>query len=251
MKAEDIISLLRIKHSEDIFVSECKDGPTQSVRNYLRMDAWVMPRSWSHPEITAYEVKVSRSDFLGDEKWRKYLDLCNYFYFATAPGTISLDELPTHVGLIESSQTGGRLFTRRKAIHREIPEPSAVFRYILMCRSVIRGESKDNGKRDFWSNWLKDRTIDHHFGAMVSQAIRESIEKEIEQVRRENRDLKEQMEHYAEHLKTLDSMGLSRNATEWAFENKLTEIKSGLTDGDIRSIRDASLILPRILAKLT
>lgn len=250
MTADHIIKLLREKHAEDVFVTECKDGPTQSVRNYLRMDAWVMPRSWSHPAITAYEVKVSRSDFLGDEKWRKYLDLCNYFYFATAPGIISLDELPAHVGLIEASQNGGRLFTKRKAVHRDIPEPSTVFRYVLMCRTAIRGESTATGRREHWEQWLKTREVDNHFGAFLSKAIRETIEREIEKVRRENRDLKSQMEGYAEHLKTLDQMGLSRNASSWAFDNKLEELRAGLSQHDLRAIEDVALLMPKIAAKL-
>jgi len=58
--AEVIIKALQIKHSDCVFVPECKDGPTQSVSNFLRMDAWVMVKSWSHPRMIGYEVKVSR-----------------------------------------------------------------------------------------------------------------------------------------------------------------------------------------------
>jgi len=62
MTAKDIIKILSHKHRDDVFVTECKNGPSN--RGYLRLDAWVMARSWARPKVTGYEVKVSRSDFL-------------------------------------------------------------------------------------------------------------------------------------------------------------------------------------------
>lgn len=79
--AKNILRLLEAKHSKDLLIPECKDGPTQSVSEHLRMDAWVMNRSWAHPCYTAYEIKVTRSDFLNDRKWRGYLPYCNEFFF--------------------------------------------------------------------------------------------------------------------------------------------------------------------------
>jgi hypothetical protein len=88
----DIIKLLKTKHSEDIFVPECKDGPSGS--SFAMIDAWAMPRSWSHPAVTAYEIKISRSDFVRDNKWQKYLACCNLFYFVAPTGIIDPNELP-------------------------------------------------------------------------------------------------------------------------------------------------------------
>jgi hypothetical protein len=44
-----IHGLLRVKHSEDLYIPECKNGPTQSVgrRALGIMDAWVLVRTWS------------------------------------------------------------------------------------------------------------------------------------------------------------------------------------------------------------
>jgi len=250
MIASDIIKLLKAKHSEDVFVSECKDGPTQSVRNYLRMDAWVMPRSWTRQAITAYEVKVSRSDFLGDEKWRNYLPLCNYFYFATAPGLIQLNELPTEVGLIEASKSGSRLFIKRKAVHHEATNIEGVLRYVLMCRSTIRGETTESGKREFWKTWLETRQIDATFGHNLSKKLRETIDKEIILARHENENLLRKMETYDSHRQILDRLKLDHNVSSWRFENNLNELRAGISDQEIRNMEDLSLSLSRIASKL-
>lgn len=49
LAASEILKLLAIKHSGDVFVPECKDGPTHYV-SHSRLDAWVMARSWSKPQ---------------------------------------------------------------------------------------------------------------------------------------------------------------------------------------------------------
>ena len=36
--------------------------------------------------ITIVEIKVSRADLLGDQKWRDYLDYCDRFYWAVPAG---------------------------------------------------------------------------------------------------------------------------------------------------------------------
>ncbi|GAG15780.1 unnamed protein product, partial [marine sediment metagenome] len=79
VSAREIVRLLNNRHSEDIFVDECKNGPTW-FGSHLRLDAWVMKRKWSPITTIGYEVKVSRSDFLNDDKWQGYLQYCNQFY---------------------------------------------------------------------------------------------------------------------------------------------------------------------------
>lgn len=61
--AKAILELLRAKHAEDVFVPECKTGPSQG-HDHSRFDAWVMKKSWANAATIGYEIKVSRSDFL-------------------------------------------------------------------------------------------------------------------------------------------------------------------------------------------
>jgi hypothetical protein len=55
--------------------------------------------------ITIIEIKVSRADLHGDAKWPDYLEYCDYFYWALAPGLDATlldgaDYRPDQVGLI-------------------------------------------------------------------------------------------------------------------------------------------------------
>lgn len=65
--------------------------------------------SWTSFNVTGYEIKVSRSDFLSDVrsgKFRRYLDFFHRFYFATPAGMMKKDEVPQGMGLIVRSENG-------------------------------------------------------------------------------------------------------------------------------------------------
>lgn len=51
--------------------------------------------------IRGFEIKVSRADFVGDDKWTEYLRFVNYFFFVTVPGLVQPSELPPEVFLME------------------------------------------------------------------------------------------------------------------------------------------------------
>ncbi len=251
MTADHIIKLLRARHADDVFVAECKDGPTQSVSNYSKLDAWVMPRSWSHPHLTGYEIKVSRADFLGDEKWRNYLPLCNYLYFAAAPGVIRASELPPSIGLMEASVTGSRLFIKQKAQYREIPEPSSLFRYVLMCRTTIKGECNgEPSQLAHWQEWLKQCEYETLVGHTVSKKIRQTMVTQIAKVVDENRMLREQNELYAKHREILKSLGLDQNCGVWRFEDRIKQAVMGVNPNDLEAIERAGKAIASLLAVL-
>jgi len=89
-----------------------------------RLDAWAAACSWATPRYFGYEVKVSRSDFLADDKWPRYLTATTYFSFVCPWGLIGLDEIPDGIGLICMNQAGTGLVTRRKPLYRKLPESS-------------------------------------------------------------------------------------------------------------------------------
>lgn len=59
--------------------------------------------------VTIVEVKVSRADLLGDQKWTDYLDYCDRFFWAI-PDTLDADllvrgdKLPDRAGLIVANR---------------------------------------------------------------------------------------------------------------------------------------------------
>lgn len=134
MTASTIIELLAARHGVDLFVPECKVGGTwTSTGDALRLDAWAMRKSWTDWRCIGYEVKVSRSDFTRDRKWRRYLPYCHEFYFVCPAGLIRTDEVPDGAGLIWA---GPRLRRKVTAPWHE-PDPARLMRlmaYILMWR---------------------------------------------------------------------------------------------------------------------
>lgn len=192
-----IKSCLRQKHSKDLVVEECKNGST-TMGSHLRMDMWVMPRSWTKPACTAYEIKVSRSDFLRDEKWPGYLDLCNSFYFACPSGLIQPEELPDSVGLMWLSKTGTRMYTKRKAPQRDVTIPESLWRYVLMCRATIESERRFQTDRDYWEQWLEHERVDQEFGRHVGETIRRRVDEEVIKANKRSERLEKAISEYEE-----------------------------------------------------
>lgn len=80
-------------HPKDYFLTECKTCSTYfpDPQGMLKFDGLAMTRSYTSPCITGYEIKVSRSDFFGDNKWHLYLQYCNEFYFVVPVGMVAKD----------------------------------------------------------------------------------------------------------------------------------------------------------------
>ncbi len=57
--------------------------PEVSLRNNRRADLMGIN---AKGEIIVVEIKVSRADLLGDQKWPEYLDYCDRFFWAVPAG---------------------------------------------------------------------------------------------------------------------------------------------------------------------
>jgi hypothetical protein len=221
--ARDVLEALRVKHADDVFVDECKDGPSQG--EHFRLDAWVMNRSWANAVTTGYEIKVSRSDFLKDEKWRAYLSLCNQFYFVCPRGLITPSELPPEAGLYYISNTGGRLLVQKKAPHRGVEIPETVYRYILMCRTVVtRDRWMVKDKLQFWRDFINEKAEKRRLGCEVSKAIRESVS----HVEVENMRLQQENESLTETKDALKRLGIGRTFGAWDVARKVAELRKAV-----------------------
>ena len=76
--------------------------PEVSLRNNRRADLMGID---AKGQIVIVEIKVARSDLLGDKKWPEYLDYCDRFYWAIPAGfdASPLDDpgfLPDRTGII-------------------------------------------------------------------------------------------------------------------------------------------------------
>lgn len=161
MIAETIIALLRERHSIDhVFVEELRGGSGYGGDSERRMDAWAMHH---HPskgnKRIAYEVKVSRGDFLKDIKdplkHRPALRFSNEFFFVAPEGMIKAKELPLFAGLLEVKQIKdgpheGKDYIARPTVSapwRETVPPNWRF-VVSLVRSVQKQERINANRRD-------------------------------------------------------------------------------------------------------
>ena len=108
--AEDVISALRLRHpfQEWAFFTEFNvmTGYSNGLIDAMAINLW---RSSKFLRI-AYEVKVSRGDFLLELrkplKRRSALKWSNQFYFVVPKGLVKNGELPEEAGLIEVVSNG-------------------------------------------------------------------------------------------------------------------------------------------------
>jgi len=108
-----ILKALKERHPENqwAFFRELRVGTGyRNVKKGLnpeqRLDAWAINLYPSKNFLRiAYEIKVSRGDFLREmkqpQKREQALQLSNLFYFVTPVGLIKPEELPPEAGLIE------------------------------------------------------------------------------------------------------------------------------------------------------
>ena len=221
MTAKDVVNLLALRHSEDVFVPECKNGPSQGM-SHLRLDAWAMKRSWANPLTFGYEIKLTRADFLQDDKWHQYLDYCAEFYFVTPAKLIQVEELPADVGLLWIATTGTRLYTKRKAARRDITIPEDLWRYVLMCRAKIASDAKAGDDTEKWRDWLaskrQKKDLGWEVGGRIGKLVAELQHERDEAVREAEKDL--------EIRARLTELGFdpSKPVSTWQVHGKLDEL---------------------------
>lgn len=238
-RSSDMIALLAKKHSKDIFVPECKNGPS-TYGSHFRMDAWVMPRSWTQNVIRAYEVKVSRADFMGDDKWQNYLGLCHEFYFVCPNGLIQPAELPPEVGLLWSTKNGKRLLTKKKAQRRTVSIPEQLYQYILMARCEIKVDRTSGTRSERiagWRKWLDEKRTARRVGHDVSDHIR-TLLREQEST---NSKLNRRVEGLQDCAAVLEQLGIdpSTYSPDDELRDRLSPARQGLKKSEVADLKIA------------
>ncbi len=218
--AKELLALLEAKHEKDVFVPECKDGPTWGT-SHMRMDAWAMRRSWSRPCVWAYEIKVSRSDFTGDRKYQGVYQCCNEFYWVCPPGLIRPEEVDDAAGLLWGSMSGSKLFTKKKAKYRpDVEIPDCLYRYLLMNRCRITGPRlshyEEEPKIEYWKRWLREKAESRRIGYAVGRKLREMYEKDVEQVRYRQTELAREIKG----LKNLRAVVKRLKLSPWTLDDQ-------------------------------
>lgn len=208
-KVERIKDLLRRRWA-DLFHCEFEialgSRVTEGGARSARLDAWALACSWNNPRYVGVEIKVSRPDFVNDNKWPQYLDACTEFYFATAQGICSASEIPEQCGWMELSTNGARLLTRKKA-PRLTSLNESVVRNMLKGALMRKVEGRRQNERLWWAKWAEQRKIDRELGAHVSRALAKTIQTRILEAERHN----EMLERKLDALQSLHSWLQERN----------------------------------------
>jgi hypothetical protein len=254
MTSEQILKSLQEQHTKDVFISECKNGKTWNNSNLLKLDAWVLKRSYSPLTTIGYEIKISRQDFENDQKWNNYLSLCHFFSFVCPAGLIRNTDLPSNIGIIWVSNSG-KLHVKHKP-ERNTPDPAkqnSLLIYALMSRSKIVRDMNEVNK------------IDEPAGDRI-KAIREYLER-----CKENKELSRMIKGYVKDLyynlqskednliqrervikgfeDRLSMLGITWDSTSknWQDDNKVSiqinELKKSIDYNTIRDMKHLSQIL--------
>ena len=245
MRADELLDALGERHAKDVFVAECKNGPTQT-GSHRRLDAWVMLKTWSPVTTIGYEIKVSRADWRRDEKVGEYAGLVHLLYVVAPKDVVPRDEVPPGVGLLEPVGTQKRLVTRVKAQRREIEMPVSLLVYVLMCRAEIvrRGyDPTDDGERRSYryrmlAEWAAEKSERRALNRLLGKKIRDQFDAQEQELRRLTQKLS-MLEQVAARIREL-GFDPEVPTGSWRVEQRIKELS-----------REIPASLPRQLEQLS
>jgi len=94
----------------------------------------------SRGELTIVEIKVAKSDLLGDGKWTDYLDYCDRFFWAVPPALAHILEeeryLPQSAGLIVADRYDAAVV--RQAANRPMAPARRKSELLRLARRAAR-----------------------------------------------------------------------------------------------------------------
>jgi len=205
--SSDIKKALAKKHGDrEFFITECKNGPTGT--GLLQFDGLAIYKSWAHPNIVGYEIKVSRSDFLRDNKFFRYMPYCHELYFVVPTGLIDRMELPNDIGLMYYNPETKALTTKKKAIHRKIEIDAEMLLYIIMNRLDSDRLPFHSSKAEYWKDWLDNKISNRELGYQVSSKLLGQI-RELEQENQRYKHFKEERDEHNKILEVMKKHGLN------------------------------------------
>ncbi|REK54735.1 MAG: hypothetical protein C6W55_10410 [Thermobacillus sp.] len=234
VRADMIKRALSKRHHEDFFLTEVKTGPTHYGADLHIIDALAIKKSWANPCITAYEIKVDRSDFTRDEKWMAYLQYCHQFAFVCPKGLIQPEELPDEVGLVYYKPETGSLFTMRKPSYRQVTIPSNMLMYIIMSRLDNERHPFFSSQREYIEAYLQDKDerkeIGERFGIKVTEEIGK-LRRELERLS----DRKEKLQRLKEVSDILREYGIWIDGWGTSWKEELRKALANGLDPRIES----------------
>jgi vacuolar-type H+-ATPase subunit H len=218
-----------------------------------RPDVYTVDKSYSCPNPTAYECKISVADFRADVtagKWQSYLRYAGRVIFAVPVGLISAADVPPMCGLIQRHEKAWRLARRPTVTPPDIPQDA-------WMKLLIDGVNRTSPRRDHdyraelgmdkiskrlgqeAAKWISDaanvrRTV---------ESARENAEEIIRGARESAERIRKQAEAEAPALwqALLEACGLDSSASCWAVRGRVSAIESAASGSRERQALDAVL----------
>ncbi|MFZ5815333.1 MAG: MmcB family DNA repair protein [Bacillota bacterium] len=251
-----ILEALRRRHHQETFITEVKTGPTMYAErgSLQKIDALAIKPSWANPCFTAYEVKVSRSDFLADDKWSNYLNYCHRFYWACPSGLIKPEEVADECGLVWVNEDGD-LSVRKAALYRNIEIPWEMLYYILISRIDPDRHPFFNTTREYFEAYLQDKHDKYLLGDMVSRKWRADLEAvkqrvtEAEEIRRRAAVALEVMEVLKEF--GIEVSSWNGTASRYDLDRLRERLSSGISHPTVYKLQRAAEYLRDALGELS
>ena len=245
LRADEVLLALSRRHAQDLWLTEVKTGPTwtAAVGQLHRIDGIAIKRSWTAPCITGYEVKISRQDWVRDEKWHAALPDCHAFYCACPPDLIQPEELPAEVGLIWVL-AGGRVSVRRKAVRRDVDLSPLLLYHIVISRTEPDRHPFFSGTREALEAWVADKKARQGLGIRVRGHISDVVAKaedRAEAAEREASRLREDAQKWRRTSEILAAAGHDMRWGGWRWEETVQRLATGGAPAHIeRRLRDAA-----------
>jgi hypothetical protein len=217
------------------------------------------------PSPTAYECKISISDFRADvtvAKWHKNLDNAYRVIFAAPAGLIKAADVPEACGLILRHDSAWR-YAKKPVVN---PRPIA---QQALLKLLIDGVANEGPKARVrrWNDWDATAAFARNFGAEAARYVGDAASIHRDLARAEDQRLKmlEQARNDAKAIvqratqeapvmwaQLLETLGLDADAGRWEVQRVVNELKTAKEGTEeARELRRTVNVLRRLLESLS
>lgn len=223
-----------------------------------RPDVYTIERSYVRPNPTAYEVKISVSDFRVDitaGKWSKYLDYAHAVVFACPVGMISKTDVPEMCGLMVRYESGWR-YAKKATIN---PRPIA---QAALLKLLIDGVTREGPKMR--AKFVRDvEGFTRKFGSVAARYVYDAATAQdridgaehrakmiIDRAEAEARRMHEAAQSMAPELwqRLIVALGLPPDADRWQVEAAIRSVEQSAAGGtDAANMRSVMRSLSRLV----
>lgn len=196
-----------------------------------RPDVYTIDKSFAAPFPTAYECKISVSDFRSDVtsgKWSTYTRYAYRVFFAAPAGLITKSEVPDQCGLILRHENAWRL--AKRAVVNPITIPQAA-----LLKMLIDGVAREGppARAAAWHGNVD--VFSKKFGSTAARYVADAtqIHRELENAKEQRLDIHEKARREAESIR---NRALQEMPSRWV---ELLEVLGLPLESDRFKVQDA------------